>query len=228
MPGRLKARGRAAQTKSAAGAATGPKWRRRSKARPDEILDAALDEFVERGFAEARVEDVAQRAGLSKGAVYLYFDSKEEILRALIEREIAPIARRARALAEAGLDEPVATLRGLVGAFTTVLADPRVAAVPKIVLSVVGRFPEIGAYYRENVVEQGLAAVAALHRAGADRGLFREADSRAVARAVLGPVFVHLMLTHVLGGEPDETTPAARAEAHLDLLLNGLSARAAS
>ncbi len=60
------------------------KWRRRAEARPDELLDAALDEFIARGFDAARVEDIAKRAGLSKGAVYLYFKSKEEVLRALI------------------------------------------------------------------------------------------------------------------------------------------------
>lgn len=202
----------------------GPKWRRRSDERPDEILDAALDEFVEKGFDQARVEDVAKRAGLSKAGVYLYFDAKEDILRALIEREIAPIARRVRALAEAGRDNPMSTLTGIIGAFMTVLENPRVAAVPRLVLSIAGRFPEIGEYYRENVVEHGLSAFASLHRAGVEQGLFRDVDSAMAARAVIGPVLVHVLWTHVLGGPPGGMSAVERAETQIDLLLNGLAA----
>src|SRR5687767_9635670 len=77
----------------------GPKFRRRAEARPDEVLDAALDLFIEKGFAVTRVEDIARRAGLSKGAVYLYFDSKEKILEGLVRRAIIPIAEHALSFA---------------------------------------------------------------------------------------------------------------------------------
>lgn len=199
-----------------------PKWRRRAEERPDEILDAALDEFNERGFDATRVEDIARRAGISKAGVYLYFLSKEEILRELIEREIAPVARKMRELAEAGAGDPLGTLRALVAAFMTVMANPRLFAVPRVVISVTGRFPEIGEYYRKNVVEHGVGAIASLHRAGVARGIFREGDSEAVARAVAGPMMLHAMWTHVLGGDPGPATPAERAETHIDLLLRGL------
>lgn len=72
--------------------AKAPKFRRRAEARPDEVLDAALALFVEKGFAATKVEDVATRAGLSKGAVYLYFASKDALLEAIVRRAIAPIA----------------------------------------------------------------------------------------------------------------------------------------
>jgi AcrR family transcriptional regulator len=70
----------------------GPKFRRRAGARPDEVLDAALDLFISKGFANTRVEDIATAAGLSKGAVYLYFPSKEAILEGLVKRAVVPIA----------------------------------------------------------------------------------------------------------------------------------------
>ena len=73
----------------------GPKFRRRAEARPDEVLDAALDLFIEKGFAATRVEDIAKRAGLSKGAVYLYFPSKEKILEGIVHRAVVPIAEHA-------------------------------------------------------------------------------------------------------------------------------------
>lgn len=201
-----------------------PKWRRRADERPDEILEAALDEFVERGFDQARVEDIARRAGLSKGGVYLYFDSKEDILRALIEREIAPIARKVGELADEGVDNPLGTLRGIIGAFMGLLEKPRVSAVPRIVFSVAGRFPEIGLYYRQNVVEHAINAFATLHRAGVEQGIFRDVDSVLAARAVAGPVMIHAIWLHVLGGPPGEMTPMQRAEAQIDILLNGLAA----
>ena len=89
----------------------GPKFRRRAEARPDEVLDAALALFVERGFAATRVEDIAARAGLSKGAVYLYFPSKEAILEGLVKRAVVPIANNALGIFEnyAGDPRPVIT-----------------------------------------------------------------------------------------------------------------------
>jgi AcrR family transcriptional regulator len=200
-----------------------PKWRRRSEARPDEILDAALDEFNERGFEATRVEDIAKRAGISKAGVYLYFNSKEEILRGLIQREIEPIARRIEAMAIAGVKDPLKTIHAIVAAFATVTTNPRFFAVPRVVISVAGRFPEIGEYYRKNVVEHGIRAIAALHRAGVKKGIFRDGDSETVARAIAGPMMMHAMWTHVLGGDPGAMSPAERAAAHIDLLLQGLA-----
>ncbi|MFQ5564639.1 MAG: TetR/AcrR family transcriptional regulator [Parvularculaceae bacterium] len=201
-----------------------PKWRRRADKRPDEILDAALEEFTERGFDATRVEDIAGRAAISKAGVYLYFDRKEDILRALIEREIAPIARKVRALAEEGADDPEGTLGAIIAGVTAVVTNPRVFAVPRIVLSVSGRFPEIGAYYREHVVEEALAAMEALHKAGVERGLFRDLDSEVVARSALGSTLLYALWLHVLGGAPDELEPTERAKAQLDLLMRGLAA----
>lgn len=201
-----------------------PKWRRRADRRPDEILDAALAAFNERGFDATRVEDIARGAGLSKAGVYLYFGAKEDILRALIEREIAPIVRNARALAEEGRNDPLATLRRLVATFAPIIDDPHVAATPRVVLSIAPRFPEIGAYYRENVVEPGLKAVAALHRAGVEKGVFRPGDSELAARAIMAPIVLHMLWRHVLGADPGPLEARARAEAQLDIALNGLLA----
>jgi len=201
-----------------------PKWRRRAEDRPDEILDAALEEFTERGFDATRVEDVAARAEISKAGVYLYFTSKEEILRALIEREIAPVARKMRELADAGLDDPLGTLGAIAAGFAAVTSNPTVFAVPRLVISVSGRFPEIGEYYRVHVVEEALGAFAALIRAGVEQGVFRDVDPIAAARAVAGPMMLHAMWMHVLGGDPGKKTPMERAAAHIDLVLNGLAA----
>jgi AcrR family transcriptional regulator len=201
-----------------------PKWRRRAEARPDEILDAALAVFTEKGFEAARVDEIAARAGLSKGAIYLYFAGKEALLRGLIEREVAPAAQRLRALAEAGGDDPEGTLRLLVTVAAQLLSDARIFAVPKLVLTAAPRFREIAEFYRKRVVDEAIGAIMALHRKGVAAGAFRDVDSEMAARMVMGPLIVHAMRKHILGAR-DAASPVARAEAHLDILFEGLAAR---
>ena len=201
--------------------APAPKFRRRADARPDEILDAALAVFTEKGFDAARVDDIATRAGLSKGAVYLYFDSKDALLKGLIEREVAPAAHRLRALAEASGDDVRATLTLLVTVATQLLNDPGIFATPKLVLSVAARFPEIGDYYRKRVIDEAIGAISALHMKGVASGVFRQADSDTVARMVMGPLLVYAMRKHVLGAK-DKSPPGEHAKAHLEILFNGL------
>lgn len=187
-------------------------------------MDAALEIFERNGFDAARVEDIAKAANLSKAGVYLYFETKEAILRGLIEREVSPIARNLRAKAEAGVEDPASSLRMIVAAFTQVAADKRIFAVPRLVLSISNRYPDLAAFYRENVVEQGLGAIKALVEAGVAQGVFRPCDPGVAARTLLGPIFIHGFYTHFLHGDPGPLSPAERVEAHTDLLLNGLMA----
>src|SRR5271168_794258 len=86
-----------------------PRWRRRKTARPDEIIGAALEEFADRGFAAARLEDIARRAGISKGSLYLYFETKEDIFRAVARAALARNLEAVRAPAEA-FDAPFSKL----------------------------------------------------------------------------------------------------------------------
>lgn len=199
-----------------------PKFRRRAEARPDEILDAALGVFTEKGFDATRVDDIAARAGLSKGAVYLYFDSKDALLRGLIEREIAPTALRLRSLALSGGADPKTAITLLVTMATQLLDDPHIFATPKLVLSTAPRFPEIAEFYRKRVVDETLAALIALYEKGAKDGVFRKVDGDTAARLILGPIFLNALRCHVLGAK--SMTPAPeRAAAHLEILFKGLS-----
>jgi AcrR family transcriptional regulator len=203
-----------------------PSWRRRAQARPDEILDAALDEFIAKGFDSARIEDIAARAGLSKGAIYLYFTGKEALLRALIEREIAPIVARLAALADTEtIDARQALALGLERT-AMVIASPRVFAVPRLVLSVSGGFPEIRDHYRRSVVEPGRAAIERLIARGIASGQFRAVDAKAASRAIIGPILFEALWTHALAGDSALGAPAEFVRAQMDLLLNGLAGAA--
>ncbi len=200
-----------------------PNFRRRSDARPDEILDAALAEFGERGFDAARIDAIAARAGVSKGAIYLYFASKEAVLKGLIEREVAPLAARLGALAQSGAGDPEATLRLIVKTAVQLTKAPAFGATPRVVLSVASRFPEIGRHYREHVVDIGLGEVETLIRKGVALGVFRKVDAVAAARMVMGPVLLKALHVHILGGAPDEDA-AARADALVDIVFRGIAA----
>lgn len=206
--------------------ARSPRWTRRAEARPEEILDAALAEFDERGFEAARMEDIGKRAGISKAAVYLYFPSKLALLKALIEAKVGPLANQAATLAKAGEANPAMALRMLATAAAHRMSDPKLIAVPRLVIGLSGRFPEIAEYYRTHVVEKARAALETLIESAMAQGAIRRADKAAVVRAFIGPLFFEAMWTHVLRGETALTDPQKLIEQQFDILLNGLEPRA--
>jgi len=194
------------------------RWRRRAEARPDEILDAALEEFEAQGFDAARVEDIAARAGLSKAGVYLYFDSKAALLEALIRREVAPVAARAEAIALAGVADPPAALRAMATFAFGALANPRIFAVPRLVLSISKRFPEIAGVYRAEVIDRARGALIAIVRAGVARGDFRKVDAEAAVRLVVGPMLMEALLRHAFGARDIIVDPSQLFELALSAL----------
>jgi AcrR family transcriptional regulator len=204
----------------------GPRWRRRAEARPEEILEAALAEFTARGFEAARMEDIAKVAGLSKAAIYLYFPSKVALLEALIEHKVGPLARQAQTLAAAGAADPLTALKMLATVAAARMADAKVIAVPRLVIGISGRFPEIAEYYRSHVVEKARAALESLIEAGKAKGVIRNVDVKAATRAFIGPLFFEAMWTHVLRGESAFADPERLIAQHFDILLNGLEQRA--
>ncbi|MFT3728379.1 MAG: TetR/AcrR family transcriptional regulator [Terricaulis sp.] len=201
------------------------RWSRRAEARPEEILDAALDEFTEKGFEAARMEDIAKRAGLSKAGVYLYFPSKIALLEALIDAKVAPLARLVGTIAEHGASDPLMALRMMAGAASMKLQDAKAFAVPRLVVSISGRFPEIADFYRTHVVEPARGALESLLTSAMKQGAIREVDPHAASRAFIGPIFFEAMFSHVLRGESALSDPQKLIEQHFDILLNGLEKR---
>lgn len=199
------------------------KFRRRAEARPDEVLDAALDIFIAKGFAAARVEDIARAAGLSKGAVYLYFPSKVAILEALVRRAIVPLVQHAGALALTRESDPRQALILVLSFIARSLAEPRNAAIPRLILSEAGTFPELAAMYRREVVDPGLAVLAGLISRGIETGVFRAVDPALAVRNAIGPLIVNALMAQIFGFDPPD--PERFIKAHIDVLLNGLAAR---
>ncbi|MEO8881961.1 MAG: TetR/AcrR family transcriptional regulator [Devosia sp.] len=200
-----------------------PKFRRRAEARPDEVLDAALDLFIEKGFAGTKVEEIAKRAGLSKGAVYLYFPSKEAIMEGLVRRAVVPIAETAGQALASFEGTPREAFMMLFRLMSENLANPRVIAIPKLIIREVAKFPELAVMYRREVIERGLPVVVEVIRRGVANGIFRPVDPELAVRSVLGPIGMHIMMAEIFGIVPKGgLNLPGLIESHIDILYNGL------
>lgn len=202
-----------------------PKFRRRAGARPDEVLDAALALFTEKGFAATRVEDIATRAGLSKGAVYLYFASKEAILEALVKRAVVPIADSALAVLTNYAGDPRPVISAALKIVAARIADPALAPIPRLMIREIINFPEFAQMYRREVLDRVIPAVQRLIENGIAEGYFRRVDPEMTLRSVIGPVVAHLMISELFGIQPADGLEMGRlVDNHLTLLFEGLSA----
>lgn len=203
----------------------GPKFRRRAEARPDEVLDAALALFVEKGFAATRVEDIASRAGLSKGAVYLYFPSKEAILEGLVKRAVRPIADNALGFLENYAGDPRLVIGTVLKMIAGRIADPKLIAIPRLLVREIVNFPDFAQMYRREVLDRVIPAVTALIASGVREGYFRPVDPELTLRSVVGPIIAHMLMAELFGIRPANGLEIERLiDNHLAILFDGLSA----
>ena len=199
------------------------RWRRRKDARPQEILEAALQVFAEKGFAAARMDEIAQRARVSKGTIYLYFESKEAVFRALIQ---ATLVRRVADLVALVRDHkgPIAPLlRELLLRLGHFLSTSDLVMLPKMVIAEAGNFPDLARIYREEVVERGLTLFGGLLQTGMDRGEFRKVPVHHAVRLCMAPLLLAAIWRTTfapLDREPYDY--AGLIDAHVTTLLRGL------
>lgn len=203
-----------------------PKFKRRAEARPDEVLDAALELFLEKGFAAAKVEDVARRAGLSKGSVYLYFPSKDALLEAIVKRAIGPIAAVTFDRLARFEGDPRLALRMVIAGLIEALRDPRRIAIPKLIMREALQAPHIAEMYRREVLDVAIPALTGLLQRGMDQGYLRPLDAELTVRSIVGPIALHLLLAEVFGIVPRDGLALERLiDNHLVVLFDGLGAR---
>ena len=204
--------------------------RRRKEARPAELLEAALTLFVEKGFAATRSEEVAKAAGVSKGTLYLYFPSKEELLKAVIQHflgtEIETGVQEA-----AAADGPTAqVMEQLLVTWWTRIYEGPASGVFKLVITEVRNFPEIGEFWVERVVAPGHAIVSGLLQRGIARGEFAVADVDSAVHSILMPMILMCMHKHSFAacgiGKEMDIDPVVFMHAHLRLIFAGLQAGA--
>ena len=198
---------------------------RRKADRPAEVLEAALEQFAARGFAATRMEDIAARAGVSKGTIYLYYPSKQAVFEALVRANLLPMLDRAEAmLAEPGL--PAATqMRRILGLAGQVTGNPRLVAIPRLVLAEAGNFPELARFYRREVIGRGLALVEGLLARGIAAGEFRPVDPVTTARLFMAPLIFSALWQHAFAPveEAQAVPPAALLAQHAELFFRALA-----
>ncbi|MDZ4202160.1 MAG: TetR/AcrR family transcriptional regulator [Gallionella sp.] len=200
-----------------------PIRQRRKQARPAELLSAALDHFVERGFAATRLDDVAAQAGVSKGTLYLYFGSKETLFKAVIEQGILPVMAQGEAMLAQHDGDARSLLQGLLLRWWELIGATRLGGIPKLMISEAGNFPDVAQYYYEHVIVRGRNLLRQTLERGIATGEFRDLDIESAIDVIFAPMLMLAIWRHSLAtcgcGKQD---PATYLHTHLDLLLNGL------
>jgi len=200
-----------------------PKWRRRKDARPSDIVAAAFLVFGEKGFAGARIEEIARRAGVSKGTLYLYFEAKSDIFRAVVQDAVIPNIAEIEAMV-LQLDLPFADIvRMLLPRFAELVTVRPIGAVVKMVIGESRNFPELARVWHDEVISRGVGLLSALIKRGQERGEVRAGDPRTSAFSIMGPMLMGVLWREILtpvGGAEIDLVAVARQ--HAETIIGGL------
>ena len=209
-------------------AETSPKRERRKEARPGELVKAALDLFVEKGFAATRVDEVAARAGVSKGTLFLYFESKEDLFKAVIRDNIANLFPAWNEEFKTFEGSSAEMLHYAMDLWWLNVGNTPASGIVKLVISEAQNFPEIAAFYQKEVVEPGTGLLQSILQRGVERGEFEHMDTSKSVFSIIAPMIFLMMWKHSMGAcaaSANIIDPKEFIHMHVDLLLNGMSAK---
>ena len=202
-----------------------PRWERRKDARPGELAAAALDLFVERGFAATRLDDVAKRAGVSKGTLYLYFDSKEDLFKAVIREGIVSRIAEFEERIKHYEGTSAELVRELIHAWWEQIGVTRLGGITKLMMSEAGNFPELAQFYHEEVIRRGMGLFETAIARGIKSGEFRAMPLDITPRISAAPVVMLMLWRHsfdVCGAR--HLDPAEYLSTYTEMLIRGLRA----
>jgi TetR/AcrR family transcriptional regulator len=207
----------------------GAKRERRKEARPGELLDAALDLFVEKGFAATRSEEVAARAGVSKGTLFLYFPSKEELFKAVVRENISGRFTEWNQEFETFEGSSADMVRHCMTTWWERIGATRASGITKLMMSEARNFPELAAFYQQEVVRPGTDLIRRILQRGVASGEFRATlDIDYGVYSVVAPMMFLIMTKHSLGAclpEDYAIDPHRYVTSQADNLVAGLCAR---
>ncbi len=202
-----------------------PVRQRRKQARPQELLDAALELFAQKGFSATRSDEVAARAGVSKGTLYLYFPSKEELFKAVVRSNISALIAEGQQIADQ-FDGPSAQLlRLLMHSWWQRVGETHAGSIAKIIIAEVRNFPELAQFYTDEVVLPSHRLIAGTLQRGIDRGEFRPVPLNEATHTLIAPMLFLALHKHSIGACPvtgQDMNPTLLLDTQIDLLLNGL------
>jgi len=203
------------------------KHERRKDARPGELLEAALALFVEKGFAATRVEEVAKHAGVSKGTLFLYFASKEELFKAVVRQNISGRFAEWNAELESFEGSTADMLRYCMNAWWERIGSTKASGITKLMMSEACNFPELAAFYEHEVIQPVHELIQRVLQRGMDRGEFRPIDMKYGVYIVLAPVLFLAMWQHSLGtcSASAQLIPEEYLSVQVETILHGLSVR---
>src|SRR5256885_172449 len=162
-----------------------PRWRRRKDARPEEIIRAALEVFADRGFAATKLEEVARRAGVTKGTIYLYFANKESLFKAIIRETIVPVIAQGEALAQSFTGSARDLFERLVREYWRLVGETSLVGIPKLMMAEAGNFPELARFYYEESVTPGHRLMAGVIEPGIQAREFRRGGVAVAAKLAM-------------------------------------------
>ncbi len=204
------------------------KRERRKEARPGELLEAALDLFVEKGFAATRSEEVAARAGVSKGTLFLYFPSKEELFKAVIVKNLSGRFTEWNREFEAFEGTSADMLRYCMRIWWERVGATKASGLTKLMMSEGGNFPALADFYRQEVVRPGHELLRRILRRGIDSGEFAPVDVDHAIYSVLAPMMFLMLWKHASNICVDDQTqidPEKYLAIQAETVLFGLSAQ---
>lgn len=205
-------------------ASTPPRRRRRKDARPAEIIDAGLEAFAEHGFAATKLEDVARRAGIVKGTIYRYFDSKDALFEAALKARLTPLIGEIEQLVATFPGSSAELLRMVIRAAYARMFQPDAQALMRIIISEGRRFPAITELYHRETISKGRRMIAAIVARGVARGEFRPGAAADLPIIVIAPAIMATVWKMTF--EPFDPLDLDKfAAAHADLALNGILVR---
>lgn len=203
------------------------KRERRKEARPGELLEAALDLFVEKGFAATKSEEVAARAGVSKGTLFLYFPSKEELFKAVISENLSGRFKEWNALFDSFEGSTSDMLRECMRVWWANVGSTRVSGITKLMMTEGANFPELAAFYQQEVVRPGHALLRRIFQRGIDSGEFVHVDIDHAIYSVLAPMIFLMLWKHATNICVDRNVkldPEKYLAMQADIVLHGLCA----
>jgi AcrR family transcriptional regulator len=200
-----------------------PRWHRRPSARPEEILEAALAVFGEKGYAGTRLDDVARRAGVSKGTLYLYFSSKEDLFQAMVQARVEEALSGMEELVRSWEGSSTDLLKAFVEQYWTFMGRMENCRLARLVISELANFPELARSHYRSVVLRVRRIIEDILSRGIARGEFRALDPIFAARA-LQLLCVHLaqFLAYFQVYDPKPMGREETLAGILDLYLHGV------
>jgi AcrR family transcriptional regulator len=199
--------------------------RRRKQQRPGEIIEAAVQEFARRGFAATRLEDVAERAGVTKGTIYVYFKDKADLFKAAARSSLEPALTEIENLAANFDGSAEELLRAHIkSVYPKLVQNPRAAQLMRLLIAEGPQFPELVEFYYREIISHGLALLRRVVERGVARGEFRRTRALEFPQVIFGPV-IAAMTWNLLLSNLHPIDFDAYAQTHLDVILNGLKAR---